>query len=268
VIFEKQLNEDLPFETSSFVAIDIEATGLKIKDDRILEIALVKWEYNGKKQYFESVFNPGFEPTPHSVYVHGITKADFKDAPEFRNYKRKIKDFIGDSIILGFNILPLDLSLLNKELRLQGEDPLYNYIIDVQGVISKILGTPRERSLYTVSKDLDIATQNLHRALPDADTALKIWIKIMEHFRNQGFTNLKELHERGYFEIKMNPIGRDIFLLGRQNRYVEIIYKSPTSPKTRRTIEPLGVRGSMVDAFCNLRLDFRSFNTAYILSYK
>lgn len=268
MIFENELKEDLPFEKCSFVAIDIEATGLRIKDDRILELALIKWGYKGKKEYLESIFNPGIEPTRYSVNVHGITKVDFQNAPEFRTFKKKIKDFIGDSIIVGFNVLPLDLSLLNKELRLHGEDPLYNYVIDVQGVVSKILGTPKERSLYNVSKDLDIATSNLHRAMPDAETTLKIWIKIMEHFRNQGFKTMKELHERGYFDIKMNPVARDIFLLGRQNRYVEIVYKSPTSPKTRRTIEPLGVRGSMVDAFCNLRLDFRSFNTANILSYK
>ncbi len=268
MIFEKNLTSDFPFEKCSFVSLDIEATGLRIKEDRILEIALVKWEYNGKKQYFESLFNPGVEPTQHSINIHGITKAEFQNAPEFRQLKKKIVDFIGDSILIGFNILSLDLSLLNKELRLQGEAPLCNYIIDVQGVASKILGTPKERSLYTVSKELDIYTSNLHRALPDAETTLKIWIKLLEHFRAQGFRTLKELHERGYFNIKLNPVARDIFLLGRQNRYVEIVYKSPTSPKTKRTIEPLGVRGSMVDAFCNLRLDFRSFNTYYILSYK
>ncbi|MDI6850551.1 MAG: exonuclease domain-containing protein [bacterium] len=268
MIFEKNLKNEFPFEKCSFVALDIEATGLKIKEDRILEIALVKWEYNGKKQYFETLFNPGIEPTQHSISVHGITKEEFQNAPEFRKFKEKIVEFIGDSILIGFNILSLDLSLLNKELRLQGENPLYNYVIDVQGVATKILGTPREKSLYFVSKELDISTTILHRALPDAETTLKIWIKLLEHFRIHGFKTLKELHERGYFNIKLNPVAREIFLLGRQNRYVEIVYKSPTSPKTKRTIEPLGVRGSMVDAFCNLRLDFRSFNTYYILSYK
>ncbi len=268
MIFEKELKSDFPFKSCSFVAIDIEATGLKIKEDRILEIALVKWEYNGKKEHFHTILNPGVEPSKYSIDVHGITKKLYKDSPEFREIKDKIVDFIGDSIIVGFNILPLDLSLLNKELRMQGEKPLYNYLIDVQSVVFKVLGGPKERSLGTITKQLDIATSTLHRALPDAEATMKIWIKLIDHFRNQGFTSLKELFERGYFKIKLNPVAGEIFLLGRQNRYVEIVYKSPTSPKTKRTIEPLGVRGSMVDAFCNLRLDFRSFNTAYILSYQ
>ncbi|MEO0247164.1 MAG: exonuclease domain-containing protein [candidate division WOR-3 bacterium] len=268
MIFESRFSKDLYFDKCSFVSIDIEATGLKIKDDRILELALVKWEYNGKKEYFHSLFNPGVDPTPHSISVHGITKSDLKDAPEFRELKGKIKDFIGDSIIIGFNLLALDLTLLNKELRMQGEAPLYNYLIDVQGVASKILGKPKERSLSIISKEMNVVNSNFHRALPDADTTMKIWIKILEYFRNQGFRKLNELHERGYFNLKLNPTAREIFLLGRSKRYVEIVYKSPNSPKTKRTIEPLGVRGSMVDAFCNLRLDFRSFNTAYILSYE
>jgi DNA polymerase III epsilon subunit family exonuclease len=267
MIFEKNLRKEVYFDKCSFVAIDIEATGLKIKDDRILELALVKWEYNGKKEYFHSLFNPGIEPTPHSVNIHGITAKELKDAPEFRELKEKIKDFIGDSIIVGFNVLALDLSLLNKELRMQGEAPIYNYVIDVQGVASKIFGKPRERSLYTISREMNIINSHFHRALPDADTTMKIWIKMLEHFRSQGFRKMNELHERGYFHIKLNPVACDIFLLGREKRYVEIVYKSPNSPKTKRTIEPLGVRGSMVDAFCNLRLDFRSFNTANILSY-
>jgi len=268
MIFEKQLKKDLPFEKCTFVALDLEATGLKIKDDRILELALVKWEYRGRKEYFHSLFNPGIEPSPYSVSVHGITKNELKGAPEFRKLKSQIKDFIGDSIIIGFNVLALDLSLLNKELRMQGEDPIYNYVIDVQGVVSKLLGKPKERSLQSISKDLEISNSHFHRALPDADTTMKIWIKLMDHFHAQGMRKLNELFERGYFHLKVNPIGREIFLLGREKRYLEIVYKSPNSPKTKRTIEPLGIRGSMVDAFCNLRLDFRSFNTAYILSYE
>jgi len=268
VIFGNIPRDPIPISDTRFVAFDLETTGVAMHKDRIVEIALVAWKKGSKKEEFSTLVNPGVPVSQRSTDIHGLTNTLLKDAPFFVSIKNQIKDFIGDSVLIGFNVLSLDLSMLNKEIRLSGEPPFYNYIIDVFSVANKVFNPIHEKSLAGVARRLDIASQINHRALPDAETTMKIWIKIIEKMERQGIHTLNEMFELGYFKTKLDEKAQQIFLLGRQQRFVEIIYDSPFSQRTRRVIEPLGVRGSKLDAFCHLRADFRSFNTRYILEFK
>jgi len=268
VIFGNIPRDPIPLNNTRFVAFDLETTGVAMHKDRIVEIALVAWKKGSKKETFSTLVNPGVPVSQRSTDIHGLTNTLLRNAPFFVSIKNQIKDFIMDSVLIGFNVLSLDLSMLNKEIRLSGEPPFYNYIIDVFSVSNRVFNPIHEKSLAGVAKKLDIASQGNHRALPDAETTMKIWIKILEKMERLGIHTLNEMFERGYFKTKLDEKAQQIFLLGRQQRFVEIIYDSPFSHRTRRIIEPLGVRGSKLDAFCHLRADFRSFNTRYILEFK
>ena len=63
---------------------DLEATGTNITHDRIIEIAVVKMMPNGEILRKSNVLNPMIPILPESSAIHGLTDADVKDKPTFK----------------------------------------------------------------------------------------------------------------------------------------------------------------------------------------
>ena len=79
------------------VVFDLEATGLNKRTDRIVAIALVRYEPIGTTEQVSYLLNPGI-PIPEEVTrIHGIADVDVKDAPTFAEMAETIAEhFAGD----------------------------------------------------------------------------------------------------------------------------------------------------------------------------
>ena len=83
----------LPFELDRpLVFFDLETTGLDLKQDRIVELAFIKWTPHGDILERERRFNPGIPIPPESTAVHGITDADVADELEFCRTARSLAE--------------------------------------------------------------------------------------------------------------------------------------------------------------------------------
>lgn len=100
---------------NALVVLDIESTGTWVEKDRIIEIALIKYSPDGKKEVFEKRVNPGMPIPPFVVQLTGISDADVKEAAPFKAMAQSIIDFIGSADMGGFNIERFDLPLLERE---------------------------------------------------------------------------------------------------------------------------------------------------------
>ncbi len=255
-------------EDKTYVSLDIETTGTDFVKDRVIEIGLVKWRKNRKKEKFHSLFRVDVPVTQHSFSVHGIANSALKNAPLFYERATDILDFLQDSIIIGFNYLSLDFSMLNKELRIAGKEPVFNPFFDVQSISRYVFeGIPRSIGLARLARKLDIEIGTSHRALPDALLTMKIWLRIMNRLKGLGITTLEDFLESGYYDFKIMPKIHDIFQIALEKGEVNIKYDSPYSGKRVRVIEPLAFRGRKIDAYCHMREDFRSFSVDRILEY-
>jgi len=262
--------DDLDFDLfeAKYAALDIETTGVSFRNDRICEIAIVTWRVGEKTEEFSSLVNPGLSISEMSYSVHGITNSMVTHSPTFREIADKVYEMLKDSVIIGHNVLSVDLSFLNKELREAGKKPLYNFFIDTYLMSKKIVPGLKRRSLKCLAQALDIKVDTLHRALPDARLVMKIWRKILDRFRHEGITCLKDMREMGLLDGKVKKKAKDIMELARIHGLVRIVYLSPFSGRTMRNIEPLSVRGNKLDAYCHLREDFRTFELNRIIDYR
>ncbi len=252
----------------TYVSLDIETTGIDFVRDRVIEIGLVKWRKNRKREKFHSLFKVDIPISQHSFSVHGITNSALKNAPYFHEMAGKIEDFLKDSIIIGFNYLSLDFSMLNKELRLAGRTPVYNPFIDVQCVSRAVFdGIPKSIGLTRLARKLNIEVGTSHRALPDALLAMKIWLKIMDKLEALGIKTISDFLESRYYNFKVMPKVAEIFKIAWEKGEVTIRYNSPYNGKMLRVIEPLAFRGRKIDAYCHVREDFRSFTVDRIIEY-
>jgi DNA polymerase-3 subunit epsilon len=153
--------------TKSLVYFDIEATGLSISKDRIIEIAFLKIHPDQSEERKTWRVNPQIPIPDHTYQIHGISDDDVKDSPLFKDVAKEIVSFIGNADLAGFNVLKFDLPMLVEELLRVDEDLDLSKrkVVDVQRIYHKM----EQRNLraaykFYCDKNLD----NAHSA--DADT--------------------------------------------------------------------------------------------------
>lgn len=106
----------------ALVFFDLETTGIDPLSDRIVEIAALRVEPDGRREERSRRVNPERPIPPAATAVHGIRDEDVRDEPPFRRIARGLLDWIGDADLAGFNVRRFDLVLLDRELRDCGLD--------------------------------------------------------------------------------------------------------------------------------------------------
>lgn len=165
--------------TKPLVVFDLEATGLDLVNDRIIQISYVKVSPGDKEGEEErkSIFvNPG-KPIPAFVQqLTGITDDMVKDAPTFKQQAKQLADsFIGCDFA-GFNSDRFDVPMLAEEFLRAGIDFDFSKcrLIDAQNIFHK--REPRNLAaayrFYTGHKMED--DFRAHRADQDAEATYRV----------------------------------------------------------------------------------------------
>ena len=94
---------------------DVEATGLQITTDRIVQIAIIKLTVDGEQEELNELINPEIIIADEIIAIHGISNEKVANAPTFKQLAQKIADFIGDSDLAGYNSNKYDIPLLAEE---------------------------------------------------------------------------------------------------------------------------------------------------------
>ena len=109
----------LPFELDRpLIFFDLETTGLDVKKDRIVELALIKITPQGDVLEKERRYNPEMPIPAESTAVHGITDEDVANELPFCRTARNLHDqLIAGSDLSGFNIKGFDIHVLIAEFK-------------------------------------------------------------------------------------------------------------------------------------------------------
>ena len=126
--------------TRPLAIFDLEATGLNISKERIVEIAILKINPDGSEERFKSLVNPEMIITEEVIKIHGISNEAVKDAPTFKEISKKVVEFIGEADLAGYNSNKFDIPLLAEELIRVGSnfDLSTRHFVDVQNIFHKM----------------------------------------------------------------------------------------------------------------------------------
>jgi inhibitor of KinA sporulation pathway (predicted exonuclease) len=80
-----------------FVSIDLETTGLLPKEDRIIEIAAVRFRDGKETDVYHRYLNPGRVIPERITELTGITNEMVECAPQFQDVCEEVLKFIGKS---------------------------------------------------------------------------------------------------------------------------------------------------------------------------
>jgi len=207
--------------TKPIVFFDIEATGLSINHDRIVQVSFLKIAPDGNQDTKTFLFNPERNIPDEVVAIHGITNEMVKDAPLFKDNAKEIFQFIDSCDLGGFNLLKFDVPMLLEEFIRVGIDFEIEkiHIVDVQTIFHKM----EQRTLtaaykFYCEKDLT----NAHDAAVDTMATYEVFVAQLDRYENikkdipgvvefMGINNRVDLEGR----IVKNDKGEEVFNFGK-----------------------------------------------------
>ncbi|MBR3150019.1 MAG: 3'-5' exonuclease [Eubacterium sp.] len=156
-----------------FCVVDIETTGLSPSNDSIIEIGAIMYEDGKAVDSFASLLQPrvnemGDYVSPFITSLTGITNEMLDAAPPSERVLNEFFDFLGDSIIVGYNV-NFDVNFLyDKILDFLGEYMTNDYI-DIMRLAKKLYPDMTHHRLSDMTARFGIINKNAHRALSDVE---------------------------------------------------------------------------------------------------
>ena len=166
-----------------FVAFDVETTGQDSTKDSIVELSAVKVKDGKIVDAFSELVRPiDKKISSKATAVNNITNDDVKNAREIWEVFPEFAKFIENDILVGYNSLAFDSRCLVRAGR-YSHIVLNNKHLDVMQFSRMYLrqqGISNPVSLIKLGEMLGIENPQAHRALADAETTAKIYLKLME----------------------------------------------------------------------------------------
>jgi DNA polymerase-3 subunit epsilon len=159
----------------TYVAVDVETTGLDPKADRIVEIAAVKFDSHGTVlEEWSTLVNPG-STDAGPTHIHGIEGDWLAAAPTFEDIAGDLGSRLIGSYPVSHNT-DFDWSFIEKEYeRIGFELGGFNTACTLD--VARALGLPGR--LGALAAELDIQQSAAHTALDDARVTAKILAHIL-----------------------------------------------------------------------------------------
>lgn len=174
----------------NYAIVDIETTGDKPKNFKIIEIAIIL--HNGKEEVdrYHTFVDPEQNITPFITRLTGISDADVYGSPRFHEIAKKIVEFTKDAIFVAHNV-NFDYGVLRREFRRLGFDYRLDHMCTIQSARVLIPGHA-SYSLKNITRDLGISLGNHHRAIDDTIATVAIFKILFERAKGNFITFVKK----------------------------------------------------------------------------
>lgn len=243
------------------VILDLEATGLNIGSDRIVEIALLKVYPNGNRESKVFKLNPTIPIPLEASKIHGIYDKDVEDCPTFKDLSRDLNAFLGGCDLAGYNSNKYDVPLLIEEFTRCDVhfDITARKLIDVQNIFHKM----EQRTLaaayqFYCNKGLE----NAHSAESDANATYEVLLSQLDKYESlkndvdylsefSCITKNVDLAGRIVFNDKGEEVfnfgkykGRTVFeIFSNEPSYYDWMMKGDFATNTKTVITQLRLKG-------------------------
>ena len=97
----------------SMVALDLETTGLDVRQDKIIEIGMIRFDGAQVLETYQTFINPDRPIPPAVTQLTHITNPMVTKAPHILDVLDEVSDFAGNDAIVGHNI-GFDLGFLHR----------------------------------------------------------------------------------------------------------------------------------------------------------
>nr|DAE48705.1 MAG TPA: DNA polymerase III subunit alpha [Caudoviricetes sp.] len=159
----------------NFTVFDTETTGLSWTTGDIIEFAAIRIRDGKPVETFQTFINPGYDLSPFTEDLTGITDKMLRDAPKAEEALPLIFDFLGDDIVMAHNA-HFDVNFLYDSAAPYGLT-FQNDFVDTLRLAIRAFPEMKHRKLHNlVSKfKIDVSGLDAHRALDDCKMLLRCY---------------------------------------------------------------------------------------------
>ncbi len=164
------------------IILDTETTGLSVKDGhRLVEIGCIELEnLVPTENKFHCYLNPERKVSEKALEVHGYTDEFLSSKKKFKEIAQEFLNFINGKKLIIHNA-EFDLSHLNNELKIIGQETLKNEIVDtLQLARDKYPGSSISLDALCKRYRIDNSKRVQHTALIDCDLLSKVYINLID----------------------------------------------------------------------------------------
>ncbi|MBD1162048.1 DNA polymerase III subunit epsilon [Pelagibacterales bacterium SAG-MED12] len=200
------------------IILDTETTGLSVKDGhRLVEIGCIELEnLIPTKNKFHCYLNPERKVSEKALEVHGYTDEFLSSKKKFKEVVQEFLNFINGKRLIIHNA-EFDLSHLNNELKIIGEETLKNEVVDtLQLARDKHPGSPISLDALCKRYRIDNSKRVQHTALIDCDLLSKVYINLIDqkeptlNFNNEIIDNKYQKESKVlYFKKIIRPSDKE-----------------------------------------------------------
>jgi len=175
----------------TYVALDLETTGLDADRDAIIEVGAVKFRDDDVLETFSTFVNPGRRIPLAITDLTGIRDDDVANAPSVHDVISRLVRFVGKWPIVGHSI-PFDMAFLHRQSQL-----FDNELLDTFELASVLLPHAERYSLVALAHLLEIDMGRAHRALDDAQATYRVFRTLLRRAASLSPRLLKEIIGHG-----------------------------------------------------------------------
>lgn len=215
------LDENQPAAAFTYTVVDLETTGLDIKQSRIVSIGAFKLSDQRIHlgHYFDQLVNPGGEMAVAAIKVHGIVPAMLASAPNGPAVLDDFLRFLGNDILVAHPAW-FDSAFLNRLMQARYGFRLQNLVIDSRQLCERTILTkrlpalprkpgllghgaaaperhPSSLTIEEIAHQLGIRIYRRHSAVGDALATAMIVQHCLSHLAQNGRGRLGDLIRAG-----------------------------------------------------------------------
>ena len=179
-----------PIREVDFAVVDVETSGYGGDYDALLEVAAVRIKGGKVHDHFSSLVHGAVLINPYAWRLHGIDVRMLDDAPSADDIAPQFNKFIDGHVLVGHNI-SFDLTFLAKHLSVSAE----MCCVDTINLSRQLFPHEKKHNLKIVAERLEIRNDRYHRALADAMTTAKVFLKCLSLGR-RDFKTLNDIVSR------------------------------------------------------------------------
>lgn len=150
----------------NYVVIDIETTGYSPRYDEIIELCAIKYHHGSEEGKYHTLVKPKRTIDEYITELTGISNEMVADAPEIEACIEQFKNFIGDEIIIGYNV-NFDINFLYDALYEYHGKFLNNDYVDVLRIARRALPDLDSHRQIDVANHYGISVLTTHRSEAD-----------------------------------------------------------------------------------------------------
>jgi predicted DnaQ family exonuclease/DinG family helicase len=185
---------------ATYIALDVEATGMDPSRDEIIEIAAVKFDEYRIIDRWQSLVKPRGAVPFNITTLTGITDEDVRSAPRFPDLAPKLERFVGKSPVVGQSP-QFDLDMLaGAGLRLR--NPRY----DTFELATILMPELPAYNLATIAGRLNVDVATSHRAMADVETTVAVFRALVAMLAEYDFGTLDRLASLA--RVSRSPLSR------------------------------------------------------------